>query len=123
MLAWVSPDDMAKPAADAPSGSITKEAEIATARMVRTSRIALFLTFRFEASCYHSSDPGRIFDPAQAIVTIFELPVRSANDVHQFGNFTTLVGLVTAIDRVLHAVGHVIPEDFLLDAAHRRPYG
>ena len=50
MLACISPDDMAKPAADAPSGSVTKEAEIANARMVRTSRIALFLTFHFEAN-------------------------------------------------------------------------
>lgn len=121
MLAWDSPDEAAKGAADAPSGSTAKEAEITNARMVRTSRIALCLTFRFEADWYHSFDPGRIFDPAQSIVTIFDLPVGSANDVHQLGDFAALVCLVTAVDRVFHAVSHVIPEDLLFDTAKRRP--
>lgn len=50
MLEWTSPDDIATPAADAPTGSKAKEAAIANARMVRTNRIALYLpTFRSEA--------------------------------------------------------------------------
>src|SRR6516162_7540260 len=50
------------------------------------------------------------------------LPVDPANDFHQLGDFTALIGLVAAIDRVLHAVSYVIPQDFLLDAAKCRPH-
>src|SRR6516165_10664124 len=50
------------------------------------------------------------------------LPVDPPNDFHQFGDFAALIGPVAAIDRVLHAVGYVIPEDFLLDAAKCGPH-
>gem|GEM_PF-6121897 len=41
MLAWVSPDEIAELAAEAPSGSIASETETASIRMVRTNRMPL----------------------------------------------------------------------------------
>ena len=47
--------------------------------------------------------------------------IRSADDVHEFCDFTALVGPVPATDRVFHAMGHVIPEDFFFHPPERRP--
>jgi hypothetical protein len=55
-------------------------------------------------------------------VTGLHLPIDSANDFHQFGDFAALIDFVAAVDRVLQAVGHVIPKDFFLDAAKCRPH-
>jgi hypothetical protein len=50
--------------------------------------------------------------------------VRPADDGHQLRDLFPLVRLVTAGDRVLHAMRHVIAQHFLLDTtqrgAHRR---
>jgi hypothetical protein len=43
MLLWASPVGIDKTSADAPSGSITREAAIANVSMVRTSRIGFYL--------------------------------------------------------------------------------
>jgi hypothetical protein len=65
---------------------------------------------------------GGVVDSAQAFVTALNLSIRPSDDFHQFRDLAALIGLVAAIDRVLHAMGHVIPEDLFLDAAKRRPH-
>jgi hypothetical protein len=49
------------------------------------------------------------------------LPIRSAEDVHQFGDLPTLIGFVAAVNRVFNAMSQVIPENFFLDATQRCP--
>ncbi len=52
-----------------------------------------------------------------------QLPVGSANDVHQLRYFLALIGSVTARDRVFDAMQHVIPEHFFLDAPQGGTHG
>src|ERR1043166_1725867 len=47
------------------------------------------------------------------------LPVRAADHFHQFRDFFPLIGFVAACDRMLDAVGDVIPQYLLLDAPER----
>jgi hypothetical protein len=104
MVASASFWAITKAAADAPTGSSAREAAIANARRVRTSRIALYLP-QCRAQHYHTPHPIR--DPAQAFVTGQGFPVRPTDYFHQFGNFTALIGFVAAV--VCDVLGRVMP--------------
>jgi hypothetical protein len=111
-----------KPAADAPIGSSVREAAIASASMVRTSRIGFVLPgFSKPERNYHSLHQSAVVDFAQVPVTALRLPICPADNFHQFSDLAALIGFVVAADRVFHAIGHVIPENFLLDTAQSRP--
>src|SRR5215475_1844137 len=53
------------------------------------------------------------------VVAFWSLPVRAAYYLHQFRNLVALIGLVAGGDRVFHAMGDVIAQNFFLDAAER----
>jgi hypothetical protein len=55
-------------------------------------------------------------------VTVAGLPVHSTDDVHQFRDLAALIDLVAVVDRVFHAMGHVILENLFLHAAKRGSY-
>jgi hypothetical protein len=54
-------------------------------------------------------------------VTVLRLPIRPADDFHQFRDLAALIGPVATVDRVFYAMSHVILEDFLLDPAKSSP--
>src|SRR5215471_15776353 len=56
---------------------------------------------------------------ARSNSALWSLPVRAAYHLHQFRNLATLIGLVAGGDRVFHAMGDVITQNFFLDAAER----
>lgn len=68
--------------------------------------------------------PDAVFDPSQAFVNATPLPIHPTDNFHQFRDLPALIGPVAAVDRVFHAVRHVILKDFFFDAtqcgAHRR---
>lgn len=71
--------------------------------------------------------PEAVLDYAQGHVTAHRLSVHTPDNLHQFRNLAALIGLVAAVDRVFHAMAHMILEDLFLHAAqrgaHRRDLG
>jgi hypothetical protein len=63
---------------------------------------------------------GAVLDPAQASATALRLSICPADNFHQFRDLAALISSIVAADRVFHAVGHVIPENFFLDTAQGR---
>src|SRR5215469_3814545 len=51
------------------------------------------------------------------------LPVGALDHLHQLGDLAALLGLVAGRDRTLDAMGHMVAQHLLLDAAQRHPHG
>ena len=64
-----------------------------------------------------------VFDPGSSIRDRRSFTIRPADDFHQFRDLAALIGLVTAVDGVFHAVGDVILQDFFFYTTKRGTHG